>query len=365
MDNLDVDKLYMSRCLELALNGMGSVAPNPMVGAVVVHNGKIIGEGFHAQYGEAHAEVNAINSVRDKLLLQDSTLYVSLEPCSHYGKTPPCTDRIVEYGIPRVVVATTDPNPRVSGRGLEQLRKHGVEVSLGILEDEALLLNRRFITFHTCKRPYIILKWAQTIDGFIDLVRTAETPVGSVWITNELARSLVHRWRSEEQAVIVGTNTVERDNPRLNIRSWSGRNPIRVIVDRKLRLSRDANVFDGSQPTILFIGNNSSALVRKSEFAGISNLEMVTIDFAKGSEQQILKELSDRDVISLIIEGGATLLNNFIQKNLWDEARVFVGNRFFGEGVKAPLFKGDPVSYDEVGDSKLFIYRNQQGRSNR
>ncbi|MCB8963753.1 MAG: bifunctional diaminohydroxyphosphoribosylaminopyrimidine deaminase/5-amino-6-(5-phosphoribosylamino)uracil reductase RibD [Bacteroidales bacterium] len=350
----------MQRCLELALNGMGNVAPNPMVGAVIVRNNQIIGEGYHAHYGEAHAEVNAINSVKDKALLKDSTIYVSLEPCSHYGKTPPCTDRIIEQGIPNVVVATTDPNPKVSGRGIEILRQNGCNVTVGVLEDEAKELNRRFITYHTKKRPYVILKWAQTIDGFIDAVRQPTDPVEPLWITNEHARTLVHRWRSEEQAVLVGTNTVERDNPRLNVRNWCGRSPVRVVVDRKLRLSTDSHIFDGSQPTLLFVGNNSSSLARKSEFAGIANLEMITIDFVKGIEAQILKELAIRDIVSVIIEGGATILGSFIQKNLWDEARVFVGSKFFGDGVKAPLFKGAYSTFDEIGDSKLFVYRNEE-----
>ena len=358
MDNSELHRMYMSRCLELALNGNGNVAPNPMVGAVIVHNNKIIGEGFHAHYGEAHAEVNAINSVKDKSLLKDSTIYISLEPCSHYGKTPPCTDRLVELGIPNVVIATVDPNPKVSGRGIEILRQQGCNVTLGVLEEEAKFLNRRFITYHTKKRPYVILKWAQTIDGFIDAVRKPTDPIAPIWITNEHARSLVHRWRSEEQAVLVGTNTVEKDNPHLNVRSWSGKTPFRVVVDRKLRLPKDSNVFDGSQPTLIFLGNNSSSLARKPEFGGIPNLEMITIDFVKGVEGQILKELGDRDIISVIIEGGAMLLNSFIQKGLWDEARVFVGNKFFGDGVKAPLFKGTYSTFDEIGDSKLFVYRN-------
>ncbi len=358
MENTELHLKYMARCMELAVGGQGSVAPNPMVGAVIVHDGKIIGEGFHAVFGQAHAEVNAINSVSDKSLLKDSTLYVSLEPCSHYGKTPPCTDRIMEYGIPRVVIATSDPNPKVAGRGIEILRQNGVDVTVGVLEEEARDLNRRFITIHVKKRPYVILKWAQTMDGFIDKNRLPNEPVGVNWITNELARSLVHRWRSEEQAVIVGTNTVEKDNPMLNVRSWSGKSPLRVVIDRKLRLPRESNVFDGSQPTILFTGNNSSAIARKAEFVEIENLEIITIDFVKGVEAQILKELQERDIISVIIEGGALFINNFIQKNLWDEARVFIGNKFFGEGVKAPTLKGQMISNDDVGDSKLFVYRN-------
>ncbi len=359
MENHEVDIFYMKRCLELALNGQGSVAPNPMVGAVIVYNNKIIGEGYHIKYGEAHAEINAINSVKDKSLLKESTLYLSLEPCSHFGKTPPCTDRIIECGIPRIVVATKDINPKVSGRGIDTLRKEGRKVDVGILENEALEQNRRFFTYHAKKRPYIILKWAQTLDGFIDTIRKPTDPIAPVWITNEMARSLVHRWRSEEQALMIGTNTVEKDNPMLTVRNWGGRTPLRVIVDRKLRLPINMNVFDGNYPTLLCIGNNTSASARKPEFVTIPNLEMVTIDFAKGMETQLLKEFYDRQIISVMIEGGAKLINSFLEKSLWDEARVFIGNRFFYNGVKGPNFSGTAVSYNEIGDSKLFIYKNQ------
>jgi len=360
MDTQSIDKMYMARCLELALNGQGNVAPNPMVGALIVHENKIIGEGYHIRYGDAHAEINAINSVKDKSLLKKATLYLSLEPCSHFGKTPPCVDSIIAMGIPRVVVATIDVNPKVAGRGVEILRKSGVEVVVGVLEDEARDMNRRFFTFQTKKRPYIIIKWAQTLDGFIDAVRNPSDPIAPVWITNELSRSLVHRWRSEEQAILIGTKTVEKDNPKLNVRDWSGRTPTRVIIDRKLRLPIESNVFDGCIPTLLFIGNNAAASVRKPEFAAIPNLEILTIDFAKGMEMQLLKELYDRNINSVMIEGGTTIINSFVQKNLWDEARVFVGNKFFYDGVKAPVFARDLYSYDELGDSKLFTYRNKQ-----
>lgn len=359
MENSNPHNEYMARCLELAQNGSGNVAPNPMVGAVIVNNGRIIGEGYHAQCGEPHAEINAINSVKDKTLLADSTLYVSLEACSHFGKTPPCTQRILDEKIPRVVFATTDPNPKVSGRGVEMLRQEGVDVTVGVLEDEAKELNRKYMTFHTLQRPYIIFKWAQTLDGFIDKVRQpGEKPE---WITNDLARSLVHKWRSEEQAIIAGTNTIEKDNPQLNVRCWNGKNPVRVIVDRRLRLPRTANVFDGSQQTLLFMGNNSNALARKSEFAGIDNLELVVLDFAKNIETQMLKELAERQIISAIIEGGATFMGSFIKKDLWDEARVFIGNRFFGQGIVAPALQGKLHMYNEIGDSKLFIYRPDRG----
>lgn len=360
MDTQSIDKMYMARCLELAQNGQGNVAPNPMVGALIVHKNQIIGEGYHIKHGDAHAEINAINSVKDKSLLKESTLYLSLEPCSHFGKTPPCTDTILSVGIPRIVIASMDVNPKVMGRGIEILRKAGREVVVGVMEEEALDLNRRFVTFHTKKRPYIIIKWAQTLDGFIDAIRKPEDPIAPVWITNELSRSLVHRWRSEEQAILIGTRTVEKDNPKLNVRDWSGRTPTRVIIDRKLRLPIESHVFDGSIPTLLFIGNNAAASVRKPLFAAIPNLEIITIDFAKGMELQLLKELYDRNLNSVMIEGGAMIINSFVEKNLWDEARVFVGNKFFYDGVKAPTFNREFYSYDELGDSKLFTYRNKQ-----
>ncbi len=360
MDTHEIDKMYMARCLELAQDGQGNVAPNPMVGALIVHNNKIIGEGYHVKHGESHAEINAINSVKDKSLLKESTLYLTLEPCSHFGKTPPCTDTIIELGIPRIVIATMDVNPKVFGRGIELLRKAGRDVTVGVLEDESRELNRRFFTYHSKKRPYIILKWAQTLDGYLDAIRKPEDPVAPIWITNELSRSLVHRWRSEEQAILIGTKTVEKDNPMLNVRDWSGRTPTRVIIDRKLRLPIEAHVFDGSIPTLLFIGNNATASVRKPEFAAIPNLELITIDFAKGMEMQLLKELFDRNIISVMIEGGAMLIDSFVKKNLWDEARVFVGNNFFYDGVKAPSFVREQCTYDVLGDSKLFTYRNRQ-----
>ncbi len=359
MDRQRIDEIFMARCLELARCGEGSVSPNPMVGAVVVHDGKIIGEGYHIKHGQAHAEVNAIAAVKDKSLLPESTIYVNLEPCSHFGKTPPCADLIKDMRIPRVVVASTDPNPLVAGRGVDTLRKAGRDVTVGVLEQEALELNRRFYTFHTQKRPYIILKWAQTLDGYIDAIRKEGDPIAPIWITNELSRRLVHKWRSDEQAIMVGTNTVEKDNPKLNVRDWSGSSPLRVVLDRKLRLPASSSVYDGSVPTLVFMGNNASASQRKPELQSIPELELLTIDFAKSIEQQVLTELYQRGVLSVIVEGGAALINNFVRKNLWDESRIFVGNTFFGDGVKAPNLTGELYSYDEIGDSKLFTYRNK------
>ncbi len=358
MDKLTQDEIYMNRCLQLALNGQGRVAPNPMVGCVIVHNQQVIGEGYHAVYGGPHAEVVALEGIRDKSVLKESTLYVSLEPCSHHGKTPPCTDAIIELGIKRVVIATLDANPEVNGKGVEALRNAGIEVTTGVLEKAARDQNRRFFTYQEQKRPYIILKWAQTLDGYIDGVRKPDDPIAPVWISNELSRTLVHRWRGEEQAILIGSNTVEKDNPRLDVRCWEGKNPIRIVLDRTLRLPMESNVFDGSVPTLVFVGNNTTALTRKKQLSAIPNLEVVVIDFAKGLEVLLLEELYNRKITSLIIEGGAMLINSFVQRKLWDEARVFVGNSFFHEGVRAPQFKGELHSYDELGSSCLFTYRN-------
>ncbi|MDD2549432.1 MAG: bifunctional diaminohydroxyphosphoribosylaminopyrimidine deaminase/5-amino-6-(5-phosphoribosylamino)uracil reductase RibD [Bacteroidales bacterium] len=362
MEKQSLDRMYMHRCLELALNGLGNVAPNPMVGAVIVFNNKIIAEGYHVELGKEHAERIAINSVKDRGLLKESTLYVSLEPCSHFGKTPPCANLIVESGIKRVVVATRDSNPKVQGRGIELMSNAGIEVVEGVMEEEAREQNRRFFVFHKKRRPYVILKWAQTLDGYIDAVRKPSDPIAPIWVTNELSRKVVHRWRSEEQAILIGTNTVAKDNPRLNVRSWSGRSPFRVVLDRKLRLPSTMNVYDGSLPTLVFIGNNSSAASKRQTFASISGLELQTIDFARGVEDQVLTELYERGILSIIIEGGAMLIGSFVKKNYWDEARVFVGNKFFGDGVKAPELSGEFFSYDEIGDSKLFTYRNRRSK---
>ncbi|MDD2195584.1 MAG: bifunctional diaminohydroxyphosphoribosylaminopyrimidine deaminase/5-amino-6-(5-phosphoribosylamino)uracil reductase RibD [Bacteroidales bacterium] len=360
MEQHKQDEIYMGRCLELAANGKGRVAPNPMVGSVVVCNNRIIAEGYHREFGGDHAERMAINAVSDTSALSGSTLYVSLEPCSYHGKTPPCVDLIVESGIKRVVIAVQDPNPQIKGAGILKLKDAGIDVTVGVLESEAKELNRRFFVYHEKKRPYIILKWAQTLDGFIDAVRKPDDPIAPVWITNELARTLVHRWRSEEQSILIGTNTVEKDNPRLDVRHWSGKNPLRVVLDRKLRLPKQSNVYDGTVPTLVFVGNNSSASSQKAEFLSIPNMELITVDFAKGLEGRLLKELYERNISSLFIEGGAMLINSFLKRKLWDEARVFVGNQFFYDGVRAPEFSGKIRSYDEIGNSKLFTYRNSR-----
>ncbi len=345
---------YMKRCIELAQLGIGYTAPNPMVGSVIVCNNRIIGEGFHRKYGENHAEINAIAAVRDKSLLKKSTIYVNLEPCAHYGKTPPCTEAIIRHGIPKVVIGSVDVFHKVAGKGVLQLRKAGCDVQIGILEAECNELNKRFFTFHTAKRPYIILKWAQTTNGFIDAKRDKDTPIGPIWITNETARTVVHKWRSEEQAIMVGTRTVEKDNPRLNIRNWVGKNPVRIVLDRNLRLARDFAVFDGTQNTAVFTSHKN-----KAALPDLPGVTYHTIDFDEEIIHQINSVLYAEGIQSVIIEGGARLLQSFIACNQWDEARVFVGNTFFTGGVKAPVLARLPIWQTNYDDSRLCFYRNR------
>ena len=249
-------EMFMQRCLQLAKNGLGNTYPNPLVGSVIVHKGKIIGEGYHKKCGEAHAEVNAINSVKNKELLKEATLYVNLEPCAHQGRTPACSILIIEKKIPNVVIGCIDSFAKVSGKGIKMMQNAGINVKVGVLEEESKEINKRFFTFHEKKRPYIILKWARTIDGFIDFERNKNTPIKPNWITNEFARTLVHKWRAEEPSIMIATNTAEKDNPKLNIRDWAGHQPTRIIIDRTLRLKQNLNIFDETQKTIIFTEKN-------------------------------------------------------------------------------------------------------------
>jgi diaminohydroxyphosphoribosylaminopyrimidine deaminase / 5-amino-6-(5-phosphoribosylamino)uracil reductase len=353
---MDVDELFMERCLELAKNGLGQVAPNPMVGSVIVHDGKIIGEGYHRKYGEPHAEVNAVASVKNKELLSESTLYVNLEPCCHHGKTPPCTDLIIRNKIPRVVVGSVDPFGAVAGKGISRLRNHGVEVKVGVLKQQSMKLNKRFFTFHQKKRPYIILKWAQTADAFIDIERLPGAPAKPTWITSDKLRMLVHKWRTEEQAIMVGTITALKDNPRLNVRDWysNHKQPVRIVLDEKLSLARSLNLFDNTQKTFVFNQN-----VQKQE-----NLtHWIKIDFAKNDFlENLLEELTRHNIQSVIVEGGQKLLNTFITYGLWDEARIFQGSRFFEKGLRAPTLPGKQFSQVFIGQEILY-YVKKNGNS--
>jgi len=341
----------MQRCLELAEKGFGKTSPNPMVGCVIVCQDKIIGEGFHEGYGQAHAEVNAIHTVRDKELLRHSTLYVSLEPCSHYGKTPPCSDLIIRNNIPAVVFGSIDPNPLVSGKGLEKLKGSGISLTGPVLENECRFLNRRFFTFYEKKRPYIILKWAQSKDGFMDRFRSPAEAGQQEKISNERVQQQVHCWRSQEQAVVVGTNTALLDNPRLNVRLAEGRDPVRIVIDRSLRIPSGYHLLDDSSPTLIFTDKKSGLSGQRTEFITF-NRTSDPLDF-------ILDTLFQRNIQSLIVEGGARLIASFLSKNLWDEARVISSQKELGSGVRSPAFSASgPDSVSAFADNSIAQYFN-------
>jgi len=343
---------YLQRCIDLARLGSGSVSPNPMVGSVIVCDDKIIGEGYHQVYGQAHAEVNAIKQVFEnhenaKELLKRSTIYVSLEPCSHFGKTPPCADLIISNEIPRAVIGCRDPFDQINGRGIGKLRNAGIEVIEGILTEQCIDLNKRFFTRIQKQRPYIILKWAQTSDGFF-----APANKSQKWISSQNAKQLVHRWRTEEDAVLVGRNTVLADNPQLNSREWPGKNPIRIIIDRRLELPNDLNVFDQSQDTIIFNEQKTELSDR------IKYLELE--DFDNLLPQLIAYQLYLMDIQSLIVEGGAETLKLFIKAGLWDEARVFTGPQIWNSGIPAPEIMGKHGESQSVGQDVLNIWFNME-----
>jgi diaminohydroxyphosphoribosylaminopyrimidine deaminase/5-amino-6-(5-phosphoribosylamino)uracil reductase len=343
----------MKRCLELASQGLGWVAPNPLVGSIIVHEGKIIGEGYHMEYGGPHAEVNAINSVKDPGLLEDSILYVTLEPCAHFGKTPPCTNLIIEKMIPQVVIGTIDSNPETSGLGIARLEEAGIRVASGVLQKECMDMNRRFFTYHNKLRPYVILKWAQTEDGFMDVARQKDNPIMPTWITGDVERMLVHKWRSEEQSIMVGTNTAEKDNPKLNVREWEGLTPLRIVIDRECRLKPELSLFDQTIPTLV---------ITTKTMPSKHNLEYVNIDFSTNPFTDIFAELHRREIQSVMVEGGNQLLTSIMFHDLWDEARVFSGiNKRFYQGVKAPMIRDKPVNREEYSTSILEIYRNFLG----
>lgn len=335
---------YLKRCLEIAGMGLGNVAPNPMVGCVIVHNDRIIGEGFHQKFGEAHAEVNAINSVKEKDLLPQSTLYVNLEPCSHFGKTPPCADLIIQHKIPVVIIGCEDYHEKVAGKGIKKLKKNGCQVITGILEKESRDINKRFFTFYGKKRPYVILKWAQTLDGYM-----APGEQGRIQLSGPESRMLVHKWRSEEQAIMVGTNTAMRDNPQLNVREWNGKNPVRIVIDKTLRLPGYLHLFDNSQPTIVFTAEKHEPGKK---------LVYPVIDFNKDAISQVLSELHRLELQSVLVEGGTQLINSFINSGIWDEARIFTADKFFNRGIKAPVISGTLISKERIGNDDLIVLRN-------
>lgn len=333
----------MQRALELALRGRGYVSTNPLVGCVLVREDRIIGEGWHKRFGGPHAEVEAVRSVEDTSLLAGCTAYVTLEPCAHHGKTPPCTELLLESGVARVVIATPDPFPEVAGKGIQRLQDAGLEVIIGVGEAEAREQNIRFFTFVEKRRPYIVLKWAQTLDGFI-----ARSTFESKWISHEPARQLVHKWRAEEDAVLVGTRTAAHDNPQLNVRSWSGRNPTRIVIDRFLRLAPHLHLFDGTQTTLCY-----NVLVHDEQREKCRYIRLPESPFLPA----LIQDLYARHLQSVLVEGGAHTLAQFIAGGWWDEARVFTAPRTFGEGIAAPALRGEPIQGTLAGPDQLWVYR--------
>ncbi|MGO4288524.1 bifunctional diaminohydroxyphosphoribosylaminopyrimidine deaminase/5-amino-6-(5-phosphoribosylamino)uracil reductase RibD [Chitinophaga sp. RAB17] len=342
--NSTFNEFFMQRCLELAAMGAGQVAPNPMVGAVLVHQGRIIGEGYHRQYGQAHAEVNCVNSVaaEDQSLIPLATMYVSLEPCAHHGKTPPCADLIVSRGIKEVVIGCIDTFSAVAGKGIEKLEKAGITVHTGLLEAECRYINRRFFTFHEKKRPYIVLKWAQGSNGIM-----AAADGAPVKISNPYSDRLVHKWRSEEMGILVGTRTAILDNPRLNNRLWTGKDPVRLIIDREGKVPRSHHVWDGSIPTIFITGS-------RADTHGLT--EIMELDFTD-MLPALLKQLHQRHIQSVLVEGGPHLLQQFIAAGLWDEARIITGTVTLADGLAAPvLTRAISVDTMQVNGDRIDFY---------
>jgi diaminohydroxyphosphoribosylaminopyrimidine deaminase/5-amino-6-(5-phosphoribosylamino)uracil reductase len=339
----------MQRCLELARMGRNRVAPNPMVGAVIVHNNLIIGEGYHREFGKPHAEVNAINSVADESMLSDSTLYVNLEPCSHYGKTPPCSNLIVQKKINRVVIGCLDSNPEVAGKGVTHMRQNGVVVEVGVLEKESRKLNRRFFIFHEKHRPYIILKWAQSADGYMDIIRNNDQPEIN-WISTVQSKRLVHTWRAMEAAILIGNQTAINDNPELTTREVYGANTLRILIDPELKVDIKYKVYNTSSKTLVFN-------MIKNDFK--NNIEYVKIDKSIDFLGNILKELYKRSILTVIVEGGKKTHQHFIESGRWDEARIINGKVFFKDGLKAPELHRIPDAQYQIGTDRVDTYYNE------
>ena len=338
-------EIFMKRCIKIAQKGLGLVSPNPMVGCVIVHENKIISEGYHEKYGGNHAEVNAINKIKNKKILKDSTLYVNLEPCSHHGKTPPCCDLIIEHQIPNVVIGTIDPFFKVRGSGITKMRDNGINVEINILEEENNFLNKRFFTFHRKKRPFILLKWAQSKDGFIAPKKQKE----KFWMTSKESKEQVHKWRSQEDGILVGRITAEKDNPQLTNRLIDGKNPIRLIIDKNLSIKKTFNIFNNDSKTIIF--NNV-----------LDNLEdsnhYIKINF-NNVLNEMLAVLHSKKIQSIIVEGGTKTLQSFINENLWDEARIFKTNNYIHDGVKSPLINGKIITTSFINSDTLNILVNE------
>ncbi len=342
----------MRRAIQLGKNGLALAAPNPSVGCVLVVNETIIGEGFTSPFGGPHAEVNAINAVKDKSLFTKATLYVTLEPCSHFGKTPPCVNLIIKHGIPRVVIGVLDPNPKVAGNGIKVLKASGCEVVSGVLAADCTSLHKRFLTYYQKQRPYITLKWAESLDGYIAPKKEARSKNPTpFWITNRYSRQYVHRWRSEEMAILVGTNTILEDNPKLTVRDWVGPPPIRILLDRYGKTPSDQHVLDGSIGTIVLTEKPHAKKVPKDTVFEV-------LDFSKPLAQQICNHLYLSNIHSVLVEGGSKTLETFIDADLWDEALIFKGVSIFKNGIKAPALSGECISTQSVLNDTLIHLRN-------
>ncbi len=339
---------YMQRCVDLAYLGQGNVSPNPMVGCVIVKNGLIIGEGYHSEYGGKHAEIKAIESVLDQKEIENSTVYISLEPCVHHGKTPPCVNELINRKIKIAVIGSRDSNPIVGGKGIESLKRAGIEVHENVLSEACRTLNKRFFTFHEKRRPYVILKWAQTSDGYLDKNREIGEK-GINWISSPESKVLVHKWRSEEQSILVGRNTIMNDNPSLTVREISGKNPTRIVIDSQLQLSKDVNIFSKDAPTLVF------NRLKNDQTDGVE-----WIKISETSTKQILDELFKRNIQSVLVEGGSRTLQYFIIDNVWDEARVIVGDVKFGDGVKAPVMNKVPSRAHQFSDHDTIYYYHRR-----
>ena len=336
----DNHKKYIQRTFYLAKKGIGKVAPNPLVGCVIVKNNKIIGEGYHKEYGDKHAEINAINNVSNKKEIEGSSVYINLEPCNHFGKTPPCSDALVKLKPKEVIISNKDPNPLTNGKSIKKLIDNNINVRSNILKEEGEELNKRFFKNQIKKLPFIILKWAQTSDGFI-----AKSDGSSKWISNDISRTLVHKWRSEELGILVGAKTVNSDNPKLNVRSWDGKDPIRVIIDPNNRCSNKNDILSDTLPTLIYNKKRESK-VQNKQFVRLLEFNLINI----------LKDILSRGISSIIVEGGSFTLQSFIENNLWDEARVFVSDGKFKNGIKAPKIKlSNP---QKIGSDQLYLLKN-------
>lgn len=341
----------MFRCIELGKNGLGTAAPNPMVGCVVVHKEKIIGEGYTSPYGGPHAEVNAVNSIEDKSVLSKSSLYVTLEPCAHYGKTPPCVNLILKHHIPKVIIGLKDPNKKVAGKSIQLLKEKGCEVIVGVLENECREHHKRFLSFQEKRRPYIALKWAETLDGFIAPKENQRVDNPQpYWITNTYSKQLVHKWRAEERAILIGTATALADNPKLTTRKWQGNNPIRIIIDKGLKIPVNFHVLDNAVKTIVI-----TAIEDKKVYKDGISYEVASF---KNLPTEICIILYKHDITSILIEGGAKTLQSFVDNNLWDEARIFKGVTNFTKGIRAPKIAGKQISDAKLRNDQLIILRN-------